>query len=732
MSFDPYANLPELPEHDEPGLLPARPSLSVSFTVRGISAEERDDLGRRLKEAYGSYLAAMADRLQNAQEWRRDVELVEADVNPPWEGAAAVRAPLTAWTCQSHATRLNGQIVSTDPPFIVTARKASAVSAARVIEEVLAAKLEECNWKVVARQVHQELPVTGNCLVRVLWKEERSRVPVFKTNLREEILEPVLGSGVELEQAMLSAIDLGHNGQAKVSLEFEDRVEYDGIDLKVIPFDRMLVFPPHADDPQDLWALGERISLRGAEIRRLAREGTFIRKAAQELLLKEGTRFNSDEDEAYQEEAGLSDTFEFADPEKLHAEYEMVELFVKLDLNRDGFEEWYWITLECETGKVLRLQYSPYQHGKCPYVMFRYLTRPGRLWGRSIAEWLSGLQMSATAAWCDQHNLLDVLKGAATSFAYDYTTGLRPETVRYQPGVPWYVKNVNGMRPLPVGPEVPAAIAVCQNLIQQAKDYADLLTATSNPALGKETDTQKTLGEVRLVLGNSSAQFEDYATGVALSWAEVCDLIRWNLAQFGERGKVPYRVTAAPEPIAPKSVDEGREPAPPPGMLQKLAGLFGRGGQPAPPAREAPPTVPGQPEFREVDASLLTADVDLMPAGLSQLGDAQSRLQRAQAVLTVLGQHPLTQQNWELQAELLGNFLRDVRAPDRDKLMQLIRAGVQQRKQQEQLGQLLQMEQAARQQAGPEEPSAPDDAAQQSPGSTERQRIPPQPSPDQG
>jgi hypothetical protein len=111
-------------------------------------------------------------------------------------------------------------------------------------------------------------------------------------------------------------------------------------------------------------------------------------------------------------------------------------------------------------------------------------------------------------------------------------------------------------------------------------------------------------------------------------------------------------------------------------------------------------------EFRSVPSTVLTAEVDLVPTGLGQTGDAQARLQRGQALLTILSQHPLTAQNWKLQAKLIETLLRDSREPAADTLMELIYADLaakeQAAQQQAQLQQFALLAQTAEQQAAGE------------------------------
>jgi hypothetical protein len=212
-------------------------------------------------------------------------------------------------------------------------------------------------------------------------------------------------------------------------------------------------------------------------------------------------------------------------------------------------------------------------------------------------------------------------------------------------GQPIKVTNIEGIKLIDISP-LPAEH---YNVYQMLKDMADLITASSNPSLGKTTDTQKTLGEIQIVTGASSMIFEEVASRVARTWAIVYDHTRWLWAQFGQGGNVRYRVAAKPgvtftDPLT--------------GQQQPGAMVNGQV-QPA----------PNGFAFGQIPADMLLSDVDIVPAGLKRLSDMQSRLQQATIVNNVVLTNPLTMQNPEALAITLDYFLQQAGFPQKDKLM---------------------------------------------------------------
>jgi len=154
-----------------------------------------------------------------------------------------------------------------------------------------------------------------------------------------------------------------------------------------------------------------------------------------------------------------------------------------------------------------------------------------------VAEKIASIQDAATAVLNQLIDHGDLVLNLHGNWFYDGTMEFNPAKNIARMGQPIRVGNVDGIKLIDVGP-IPQEH---YNLYQLLKDMADLVTATSNPSLGKTTDTQKTLGEIQIVAGASNMIFEEHAARVARSWAKVWDQVRWLAAQFGENGEAKRR-----------------------------------------------------------------------------------------------------------------------------------------------------------------------------------------------
>jgi hypothetical protein len=626
----------------QPGPSPAQ---RVDLTVR-LSAAERQELGTHLWHEIDQYRRDTEPRRGNVDQWRNDFELYPTAPSGRWPNSANMCAPLTHIYCQSHHVRLNQQIVQADPPFSVVAKTERALSAADAIQEALESILEEAAWDACADEVHSDLPVAGNGLVRCTWMVQYARCPRFRYDWDEAQFNAFTATGRSPTESFFDALNVDENGQPTVALEFENVLVKQGVELKFIPWEDSLCLPATARTPEDCYGLGERLMIRGSELMSGAKAGKYF-KAEVDAVLDRGNEPQPQERNERSGHMGIAPDYAgnyMGQRDPLYKQHLCYELCWQMDTDDDGQMEWVIITLHWDTKRILRCQYLPYEHGQCYYTHFGYFIRPRELWSMSVAEKIAGIQDAASAVLNQLIDHGDLVLNLHGNWFYDGTADFNPAKTIIQMGVPIRVGNVDGVKLIDVGP-IPQEH---YNLYQLLKDMADLVTATSNPSLGKTTDTQKTLGEVQIVAGASNMIFEEHAARVARAWAKVWDQVRWLAAQFGDNGQVKYRKTARPS--------------------QRIANQD----QPSQPQ----PMGPGY-SFEVIDAELLMAEVDLIPAGLRQLSDMQSRLNQASIVQNTALVHPLLMQNLPALAIILDQFLQATGIPQRQKIMALVEQYVQ-------------------------------------------------------
>lgn len=606
-----------------------------------LSEDETRKLAHRLWYEINRYNAAVETRRGNVEQWRRDVEAFPTGRSTRWKNSSDVPAPLSRIYCQNHTTRLNQQIIKTIPPFTCVAKTKRAIEVSSDIEEALTSKLDDADWEVTADEVHVELPIVGNVGLRLTYEHEFTHAPIHKWEFDDDRYQLLVQGGQDPLESYYDCIKKDDDGNPIAYLEWDDIPTYSGIRFKVIPWEDMCIFPITIRDPEECYGIGERVTIRGETLIEGVKEGKYIKSAVDDILTQYSQPIARDRMERYDVQGIIPTSLgNSGDIDPAYNDFLCYELNWKMDANNDGKMEWVIVTLHYYSKTIIRLQYLPYEHGQAYYHLFRYIPRVRELFAMSICEIIATYQDAATAVINQIVDSQDLALNLFGNIFYDSTSGLDVNKFEAQLGRPIRVDSIDGIKTIDFKPLPQEAYQVYQLF----KEMCDLLTATSNPSLGKVTESSKTLGEVQLVAAASGMQFEEVASRVARTWAKVWDQVRKLEAQYAQDGMVQFRRKVAPS-----------------------GDILG-----------------------EIPREVLLEEVRLVPTGLKQLADMQSRVQQATIVQNTLMQHPLTGPNPDILIVLLDVYLQSVNYPQRERIMELVYQSVNAQRQMQQQGMIPQ------------------------------------------
>lgn len=604
---------------------------SVDWNVP-IDADERKKLGLHIRELIDQYTRDNERRRWNAEQWRRDVALLPTGRANRWKNSADVPAHLTHIYCESHRQKLNSQIVSISPPFTAVARKIAAQDSVAQIEEALLAMLDEAEWPEKADQLHNELPILGNCFLRVDYTQRFRNRPKVVTTFKPEDFQSLTRAGMSPVEAFLGAHQTDAKGVPKVRVKHEKVKVHDGVEFKVIKWEDGIILPSRIRDPDEAYGIGERLMIRGVDLRAGVASGRYFKEEVETLLEKSGDPEPSDRREVLYDQGKELESYSSYHEDPDYRDYLCYELCWLMDGDGDGELEWVLVTLHYDTGRVLGLKYLPYEHGEPCFHLFRLYTRTRELWGISVAEKVACIQDAMTAVLNQVIDYGDLISNLHGNLIVDDTAGIDVNKMECRMGTPLRVDDVAGVKPLNISGLPPELYSMLDYL----KSAGDLIASSNNTSLGKTSDASKTLGEVQIALGQNQQISEEVAARVSRSWARVADQVRWLKAQYGENGEVEYRKSPRADNLMATGADA----------------------------------------FGVIDADTLLSDVDLIPTGLGQLADLQSRIQVATQTMSTLSQHPLTVNNVEVQQIAIDYWLEETHNPKRQKFMQAIQKGI--------------------------------------------------------
>ncbi len=279
--------------------------------------------------------------------------------------------------------------------------------------------------------------------------------------------------------------------------------QYDAISMKDFVF-----LPGHAKNQKQVYGYASRTFARVPELQEKATDGIYD-QAAVDLIGEYRDR-----------EAGtippVVDTVASQDHAAI-IEVELLQVALKRDLDEDGREEWYLLTVHLPTRTILRCKLDTFvmKVGIPRCVPFVLYPRRNSVYGYSLAydalmtlaeEHTSLRNMKADRGALVTQAPMKVLQGAL----YD------PEAQPIGVGRAVYVREMYEIQPM-VYPDVP--ISAVQQTVEQIQ-AVERVSGLGDNAVGVQSQEARTLGEQRLVAG-----------GTAVRVDEVMGHLHWAISQ---------------------------------------------------------------------------------------------------------------------------------------------------------------------------------------------------------
>ena len=262
-----------------------------------------------------------------------------------------------------------------------------------------------------------------------------------------------------------------------------------------------LILPAHAQDDSEVWCYAKRFWRRLKELKARAKSGLYDKDAV-EGLSATSDRTRSELPQSVQA-AGIDVA---AQSNETTIEKELWELHVLLDLDGDGSEEWYIITLSSIHKQILRVQLDDL--GMPRYLLFRPAPNPLNVYGDSHVDKLASIgeeHMGTRNAIADRSNLVNnaPIKRLRNS-------GWDMDEEPWGVGAVITVQDMDDVQPVAL-PDVPQSMAGRE---QAVIDAAERLSGLNDVTLGSAPQESRTLGEVQMVTEQSFVRIEEQVRNI--------------------------------------------------------------------------------------------------------------------------------------------------------------------------------------------------------------------------
>ena len=336
---------------------------------RVLDQKARDFLGQEYVREIQNLEAARQELTDNYELWIDNYEgkTLPTDAEKPWDGASDAHLPKTATDVDVTFARFMNAIFGQFPKFMIRPLSGKWVEFARETQ-----KFSE-------------------------WLEE-SEIPLYKTIQQSLLISIKFGSVViyapwENDQQKYMRLD-----ENDVFQEIE-RDEEGRPALKVIhPKDWLL--PINSTDIQKAQWCGYKYKLNQPKLKLWTTRGFFSKDVGKELLKefglpeekgKEGLSIPKGEEghdrtqDARERNAGIVRN-------QVTDELDMVHIWARIDVDGDGLEEDVNFHMHLKSGRIARIAFNHYRHGKRPFVDFHFFPRDGVWYSIGIPEMLRAVQ----------------------------------------------------------------------------------------------------------------------------------------------------------------------------------------------------------------------------------------------------------------------------------------------------------------------------------------------------
>lgn len=462
------------------------------FEVK-LSAVAQDELARKLSIEIEYALTArdrvIGDQASVERAYRKYEGGKGITKNTPWQGAANLGSPIVTEKVDAMRARIVDTIF-TDPIWTVEGYGASA-ERAPFVETYHQWKAEIAGLQKALSRVFHVALIEGTGVLEVT-----DRVELRKGVRRARILTqrdeatglPVLdetGNPTPVVKAN-GKFEEAEPGEPYVLAIVSDVVRATtGPSFRVHSLRDFLVLPGHAAEKADVWGYAKRFFRRLAELKKREEQGYY--KGVDEL------------GEAGEREATATDRSAGQDIAVQHgetAEKEIWEVNYLADLDDDGFEEWYVVTLSALYRKIIRIQYQDYDTPH--YVLFTPFPRPFGLYGYSYAEDKLGSLYDEHAALRNMYADRSALATSAP-FTLMENSAWNPALKPFGPRQVIPVRDQNELKQLEIR-DVPNSVQAQQSMVLQ---FAERLSGQNDTTTGVMAQQDRTLGEVKLTTEQS-------------------------------------------------------------------------------------------------------------------------------------------------------------------------------------------------------------------------------------
>ncbi|MHA1834078.1 MAG: portal protein [Candidatus Baldrarchaeia archaeon] len=489
------------------------------------------NVGQKIAEIWHKGNAEKSEWMERQEMYLDDWdEFLDNDFDGPFDGSSQLHLPETFTRAKAMHARLMQAMFGVEPSFNVKPQEEVDLQRIPMIEGIMNYTLTDYanNNEGVSGECSDWVwngVTTGTGLMKARWDKKFIR---FSDIFDREIPRP---SAIPGQPADIEIVQEERMVTEKV---------FDGPMLDVI-FPEDLLAVGGKGDIETAEVVIHRSFFTGSDMTALAAQKVFLKKEVEEIIesgndREEGAIATSLKQKR-SSKAGMSSVDSEAELDK----YEILEAYLKMDVNKDGLNEDVIIWVHPRSRRVLRATYlhRVSKYGKKPFFKFDYFRRPGEFYGIGLPEMMHSLSIEMDAL----HNqAVDAGTIANMPFGfYRATSNIEPEIINLAPGdlIPLDdpLRDINF-------PNIPSKQGFFTQAESSVRDQADRVTAISPLSLGmlNQQGATRTATGTSAIQGESNINLDTHVRNLARAWRSCLKYMFGLLQQRIPRG-LSFRVT---------------------------------------------------------------------------------------------------------------------------------------------------------------------------------------------
>lgn len=530
-----------------------------------LDVQDRADLEKRLFYEVVDWKDSRSSLKTKLRDLNDLYEGVVRVTDFPWPGSSQLHVPIPKVKAREIKSTINRNTMR-PVPFLMThyagpaALFDSAMPVVRDIEDFIEDKIKnDTNVHQVLKDAIIPTIRDGTCPIQIIWETELERVTDYKiyTSTSDFLKDYPSADSAGISRERFSKILSKLNQKKQYEIQYEyDLATYDGPKAYIVPLIHFFHWPVFETEMSNMLTHGKRVWYTDYDLEKFVSIGKFDSDAVDKILKSPG-------DKRDDETLTISrDVIEgiVRNPFKLGVarEYEFYELVHKVDLDGDGVKEKYLLYYHWKTRSIVRIERYPIRKGALTYFPLRLIKRDNRFLGISLIEDIADLSLEIDLLHrmrINSRTITHVPSFKAKSTAKEAFDPSRPQ-YRFKPGVTFWLNNIDDVEQFDIKPVDLSGSIEEENFLFQ---LVGLVTGSDSGMSGQSNplDPRAPARKQQELLRQSSNRIDDYVEALLGPFEQIGQFMLDLYYQFGE-DRIKYYVAEEDGSMIQKEIDRSR------------------------------------------------------------------------------------------------------------------------------------------------------------------------------